>query len=91
MRGKVPTISTPTQEEEMGHQGPSWLQPGFVMPTEEEALWALAVEISDRTPPLNNICFTNWYVASYIGGAILDWAADIESLSSMGEGGGRGH
>lgn len=55
------------------------------MPTEEEALRALAIEISNRTPPLNNIRFTNWYATSHIGGAILDRAADIKSLSSMGE------
>lgn len=75
----------PAEEEEVGHQGPSWLQLGFEMPTEKEALRALEVEISNHTPPLNNIHFTNWYATSYIGGAILDRAADVESLSSMGE------
>lgn len=53
------------------------------MPTEEEALRALAVEISNLYA--TNIQFTNLYAASYIAGVILDRAADIESLASMGE------
>lgn len=85
VRGEAPATSALDEVEEVGHQGPSWLQLGSEMSTEEEALRALAAEISNRTPPLNNIRFTNRYAASYIGGAILDRAADIESLSSMGE------
>lgn len=64
---------------------PSWLQPGFEMPTEEGALRELASEISTRTPPLNNIRFTNRYAASFIGGAVLNRAANVESLALMGE------
>lgn len=55
------------------------------MPTEEEALRALASEISTRTPPLSNIRFTNRYAASFLGGAVLNRAADAESLASMGD------
>lgn len=55
------------------------------MPTEEEALRALAYEILTRTPPLNNLRFTNRYVASFLGSAILDWAADTERLAGMDE------
>lgn len=81
--------STPTSEA--GDEAPkedsgsSWLRPGFEMPTEEEVLRELATEITNRTPPLRNIRFTNWYVASFIGGAILNRAADVKSLVSMGE------
>lgn len=65
--------------------GPSWLQPGFRMPTEEETLRSLAAEIEEATPPLCNIRFTNRYAVSYIGGTILSQAKDIESLEAMGE------
>lgn len=65
--------------------GPSWLQLGFRMPTEEEALRSLAIEIEEATPPLCNIRFTNRFAASYIGGTILSQTEDIESLEAMGE------
>lgn len=55
------------------------------MPAEEKVLRALAVKMSNITPLLNNIHFTNRYAAFYIRGAILNLAADIKSLSSMGE------
>lgn len=84
IRKEAPT-SLAVAGDETSCQGPSWLQLGFEMPTEEEALRALSVEISTHTPPLNNICFTNVYVASYLGGAIWDRAVHVESLSRMGE------
>lgn len=56
---------------------PSWLLPRFEIPTEEEALRELGLEISTRTPPLNNIRLTNRYAASFIGGAALNQAADV--------------
>lgn len=65
--------------------GPSWLQPGFEIPMEEEALRNLADKITSRTPPLNNIRFTNRYAESYIGGSVLNRAADVESLASMSD------
>lgn len=84
VREEVPTSSsTAAVEAPAENSGPFWLQLGFVMPTEEEALRALAVENSNRTPLFNNIQFTNRYAASYIGGAILDRAADIKSLASQ--------
>lgn len=42
-----------------------------------------ASEITERTPPLQNIRFTNRYIAAFLGGAVLNWAADAESLASM--------
>lgn len=86
MREDVP--STPVTEGEDGvggHSSPSWLRSGVVMPIEEEALRELASKISNRTPPLRNLRFTNMYSASYLGGVILNWATDIESLAGMGE------
>lgn len=65
--------------------GPSWLRPGFEMPNEEGALRELASEISNKTPPLTNICFTKWHAASFIRGAVLNRVANVESLVSMGE------
>lgn len=55
------------------------------MPTEEEALRSLVIEIQAATPPLRNVRFTNRYTTSYIGRVILDRVADIESLETMGE------
>lgn len=65
--------------------GSSWLQLGFEIPTEEGVLRELPSEIPTRTPPFNNIRFTNRYAASFIGGAVLNRAADVESLATMGE------
>lgn len=64
---------------------PSWLRSGFKVPTEEEALRELASEITEMTPPLRNIRFTNRYAAAFLGGAVLNRAADAESLASMGD------
>lgn len=55
------------------------------MPTEAEALRDLADEITSRTPPINNIRFTNRFAASYLGGTILNRAEDVDSLASMGD------
>lgn len=85
IREEAPTTSAPAREG-TSCQGPSWLQSGFVMPTDEEALRALVVEISACTPLLlNNILFTNMYATLYLGGAILDQTVDVESPSGMGE------
>lgn len=86
VREEVP-ISSPATAVEVPAENfdPTWLQLGFEMPKEEEELRALAVEISNRTPSLNNIQFTNPYATSYIGSAILDRGTNIESLASMGE------
>lgn len=43
------------------------------------------VGVRNYPPPLTNIQFTNRYAASFIRGAILNRAADAESLASMGE------
>lgn len=67
VREEVPALAL--EVEDALHEefvGPSWLRPGFKMPTEEEALWSLVAEIQDATPPIRNIQFTNRYAASYI-------------------------
>lgn len=69
----------------VGDSQSSWLQPRFELPTEEEALRALAYEITARTPPLNNLHFTNRNLASFLGSVILNRAADTEGLARMGE------
>lgn len=78
----VPAIEP---EVDSGNRGPSWLQPGFEVPTKEGALRALASEISARTLPLNNLCFNNAYFAALVGGTIFHLAHDAESLAGMGE------
>lgn len=83
---EVPALANEVEDTPpLENVGPSWLWPEFVMPTEEEALRSLAVEIQEVAPPLCNVQFTNRYAASYIGRAILDQATDIESLKAMGE------
>lgn len=52
---------------------------------QEEALRALSLKITSKTPPLSNILFTNIHAATYLGGAILNRVADSESLATMGE------
>lgn len=85
VHGVLPTCAIKVRDEAPTEgSGPSWLQLGFEMPIEEVALKELASEITRKTPPLNNICFTNRYAISFIGGAILNRAADVVSLASMG-------
>lgn len=56
VREEVPDfLPTVNDEVPLENSSLSWLQEGFEMPTEEEAMRALAVEISTKTPPLNNI------------------------------------
>lgn len=86
VKGKVLALaSEATADVPLEILGPSWLQPGFKMPREEEGLGSLAAKIEEATPPLCNIWFTNHYATSYIGGTILSQAANIESLEAMGE------
>lgn len=86
VQGEEPhfTLAAAGEEVPSEHFGPSWMQTGFEMPTEAEALRALSVEISHRTSLLDNIRCTNWFAASFLGGSILDRAADVESLETMG-------
>lgn len=77
----VPTVAEAKRPTE--NSGLSWLQPGFEMPTKVEALRDLVDEISSRTPPLNNIRFTNRFTTSYLRGTILNRAVDVDSLASM--------
>lgn len=53
------TLAALEDKKPAKNSGPSWLQLGFKMPTEAEALRDLVDEISSRTPLLNNIRFTN--------------------------------
>lgn len=78
------TPATAADEAPTMNSGPLWLQLGFEMPTEGEALRALSMEISNKTPSLDNILFTNRFAASFFGGSILDRAAGVESLATMG-------
>lgn len=77
----------PAAEPEVSSKssGPSWLQPGFTLPTEVEGFQALALEIIEKTPPLTNLRFNNPYIAALVGGAILERAHDPGSLAGMSE------
>lgn len=83
---EVPSIPAIEVGDEAPAEGsrPSWLQSGFEMRV-EEALRELVSEISTKTPPLNNIHFTNRYTTSFISVAIFNRAGDVESLASMGK------
>lgn len=58
----VHTPSAAGGEVPLAESGSSWLQPRFQLPTEEEALLVLSLEITNRTPPLHNLRFNNHYV-----------------------------